>query len=176
MSGQRRSVIRLWASWNDHLIEAWLESMAAEGWHLDKVGALGRYQFVRGEPARVAYRIDFWPNQGRDTSYEQLFRDAGWELAGNTVGWSFWRHPYVDGAAPEIFTDKASKIAKYGRWLLLAAAMVPLNIVVLVAASQLGEGSVERMLAHGCAAAMSVFGIIACVSLMGRISALKKQA
>lgn len=172
---ERRTVFKWWASWNDHRIEAWLGQMAAEGWHLESVGAFGPYRFSRGGPAQVAYRIDFWPNQGRDASYEQLFKDAGWELAASTVGWSFWRHPYIDGKAPEIFTDDASKIAKYRRWLALGVAMVPLNIAILVAASRLPGGSVERVLAYGSAAGMSVFTIIACASLMARISTLKQH-
>jgi hypothetical protein len=171
---KQRSIFKWWGAWNDHRIEAWLEQMAAQGWHLESVGAVGPYRFVEGAPAQVAYRIDFWPRKGIDASYEQLFRDAGWELASHAVGWSFWRHPYRNGRAPEIFTDAASKIAKYQRWLRATVILLLAQLLTLLAAGVLMQGPAERLAGLAVGGLIgSAFTIFCMTSLMARIKELK---
>ncbi|MFC5461394.1 DUF2812 domain-containing protein [Massilia niabensis] len=105
----------------DHAIERWLEDMARQGLHLHKMGLL-HYHFVfrRGEPAEMTYRIDFRMMRP-SPDYLQLFSDAGWEHAGQSLGWQIWRAPSYAGRTPEIFTDVESRIKKYQRLLWLFA-------------------------------------------------------
>ncbi len=127
MDGDRttRRVFRMLLPWNDEKAERWLEEQARSGWHLQRVGCFGGYTFERGAPAEVAYRLDFGPSARRDREeYFGLYRDAGWEHLGTRGLWQFFRKPVVAGDVPEIFTDPASRIAKYRRLLALFGMFV----------------------------------------------------
>jgi hypothetical protein len=100
--------------------ELWLRAQARAGLHLVGVNVLCTWTFRRGAPADVAYRVDF-TDKGRDPLYRQLFADAGWERAAEVTGWQYWRKAVTTGAAPEIFTDNASKVAKFRRLIALCA-------------------------------------------------------
>lgn len=119
-----------WA-WNDDKEEAWLRQMAQQGLHLQKAAPLGEYQFVRGEPEDVVYRLDYIPTNKKDVHYFQLFRDAGWEHVGEMMGWQYWRKAVEDGHSPEIFTDAESKVQKYQRllgWLIIFYPILFFNL------------------------------------------------
>jgi len=119
-----------WA-WQDDKEEAWLRSMAQQGWHLSRPGLFGQYTFSVGEPREMVYRLDFIQSNKRTDDYFQLFRDAGWEYVGEMGGWQYWRKEVKAGAAPEIFTDVESKIQKYQRLLgFLAIVFVPVALGV----------------------------------------------
>jgi len=106
---------------NDQVLERWLEDMAREGLHLQRVDCLrSRFVFQRGEPAEITYRLDFQMNKV-SPDYLQLFADAGWERIDDSFGWQFWRALPHAGRTPEIFTDTASRIGKYQRLLGLFA-------------------------------------------------------
>lgn len=116
----------------DEQQEAWLRSMAQQGLHLVKVNPLCFWTFRRGEPADIVYRVDF-PNTSQDPGFGQLMQDAGWALAATTVGWHYWRTHAVSGKAPELFSDKESKLRKFKNRLgvVLASAM-PLFVMFIV--------------------------------------------
>ena len=120
------SVVRkfkLWFVWQEEQHQQWLEGMAREGLHLRDTNAACMHTFVRGAPADVVYRWDV--RQRSDPHYQQLFRDAGWELVATTVGWHCWRKARAAGQGNEIFTDAAGEVGKYRRIMLpLAVAML----------------------------------------------------
>ena len=127
--------------------EIWLGEQARAGLHLVSVNMLSMWTFRRGAPAAVAYRIDF-TNTGGDPAYGQLFADAGWERAAHITGWQYWRKAVTGGAMPEIFTDNASKVAKFRRlMLLLGLGISPMliNIVVLDLPHRLGRMSPQSL-------------------------------
>lgn len=106
-------------AWNDGKEEEWLRSQARLGWHLASVGPFF-YRFRRGQPADITYRLDLQTSGKRDTAdYLGLFRDAGWEHVYRFGAWYYFRTPTGTGKPPEIYTDAASRIAKYQRLLLL---------------------------------------------------------
>jgi hypothetical protein len=112
--------------WEDDKEEAWLGQMAKQGLHLVKPSTFGQYFFSRGEPRNVVYRLDFVQSNKKDEAYFQLFRDAGWEHAGEMMGWQYWRKEVQPGESPEIFTDVESKVRKYQRLLgFLAIVFLP---------------------------------------------------
>ena len=115
----------------DHALERWLQEMARQGLHLQKVGFMRcRFVFRRGAPAEMSYRLDFRVNRA-SPDYLQLFADAGWEHVDQVLGWQFWRAPAHAGRSLEIFTDVESRITKYQRLLWLFAFVWVLGIVLL---------------------------------------------
>lgn len=119
-------IFKFFGAHEDEQQEAWLRSMAQQGLHLLKVNPFCYWTFRRGTPADIVYRVDF-PNASRDPDFRQLVEDAGWSLAATTVGWHYWRTQAVNGKAPELFSDAASKARKFKERLgILVASSVPM--------------------------------------------------
>ena len=122
-------LVRKWnltTVWNDDRIESWLAGMAAQGWHLEKVGWVGLFTFRQGAPARVTYRVDIAPLDGKpDAGYLQLLADAGWRMAARWSTWSVWRSERP--GAPELFSDGPSRAARYQRISMLLGIGVLLH-------------------------------------------------
>ncbi|MPQ58885.1 DUF2812 domain-containing protein [Duganella sp. FT27W] len=123
---------KFWWPWQDLAEQAWLAEQAQRGLHLASVGMLGAYRFTRGEPGNMVYRMDVEFGPRRD-HYRQLYTDAGWEHVASYFGWQYWRTPRgTDGAEAEIFTDSASKRAKFKRILwYLGISTLPAVVVAL---------------------------------------------
>lgn len=112
-----KTVIRAFWAWNSEKEERWLGSMAGQGWRLVAPRGVS-YKFERAEPADVVFRLDYQnPKKTERAEYLGLFRDAGWEHAGEFAGWHYFRTPAGDGPPPEIHTDPESRMAMYRRLL-----------------------------------------------------------
>lgn len=147
--------------------EAWLREMARQGLHLSHV-VICRWTFVKGEPSDVVYRVDY-SSKTRNSDYNRLFEDAGWECAATAAGWHYWRRKVVDGKAPEIFTDSESKIARFRTVLgVLIVVSVPMTISIPNMANAL---SPAMMALIGLVFALNLYGAI---RLIVRISRLAK--
>ena len=104
--------------WQDQQEEEWLRKMARSGLHLRTSDGIGRYTFEKATPADVVYRLDYNGSLQKDKEhYLQIFRDDGWEYAGEMNGWQYFRKPAGSERPAEIFTDAESKIQKYQRYL-----------------------------------------------------------
>ncbi|MCD2517625.1 DUF2812 domain-containing protein [Massilia sp. G4R7] len=135
MSGTIRK-FKFFFAHQDEEQEAWLRSMARQGLHLADVDPFCRWTFRRGAPADIVYRVDF-SQANEDASYRQLMQDAGWTLAATTVGWQYWATKAVDGRAPELFTDNASKARKFKQLLsVLVCTSLPLFIMIVTSNKQ----------------------------------------
>ena len=97
--------------------ETWLRAMAGRGLHLQHVVGVF-WTFVQAAPQDVVYRVDY-SSHARDSDYNRLLEDAGWECATSSAGWHYWRTAAIDGKAPEIFTDSESKIARFRQVLAI---------------------------------------------------------
>ena len=87
--------------------EAYLERMAAKGWHVDKVrqrDALALI-FTKGEPRKYRYVFDFNPLAKPD--YKPTFEEFGWTYMGTLASCRAWRKEYT-GERPQIHTDRES--------------------------------------------------------------------
>ena len=116
--------------------EAWLHAMAQQGLHLVNVNPFCVWTFRRGAPSDIVYRVDF-SHANVDASYRQLMQDAGWSLAATTVGWQYWCTQAVNGRAPELFTDNASKARKFKQLLsVLVCTAMPLFVMIVVSDKQ----------------------------------------
>ena len=105
--------------WQDNAEEKWLEEMSRQGYHLTSVNLPCIYTFTKSEPVNYTYRLDyrrFSKNEKQD--YLQIFHDAGWEYLGEISLWQYFRKEQKAGEVNEIFSDNASKIAKYRRILV----------------------------------------------------------
>lgn len=115
-----KKVWKWWWVWQDREHEEWLAAQSRQGLHLRSVdGLIGLlHRFEKGAPAEYVYRWDFKIRGGK-SDYRQLFEDAGWQLVGEVAGsWMCWRKPAGAGPQPEIFTDRASRKAKYRQLLM----------------------------------------------------------
>ena len=125
---EKKHTVRWYFPWDDDKEERWLERMAASGWHL--VSSSFIYEFERGAPAQVRYRLDYPPQQPELDEYLRLCRDAGWERVCDCCGWQYFRTASPE--VPEIYTDMTSRVAKYRRLfaicLMLAITTIAANI------------------------------------------------
>lgn len=127
-----KRVFRVFWAWNDEKEERWLRDQAREGWHLKAVRAFS-YEFERGAPADVAYRLDFQRRRRLNKAeYLGIFKDAGWEHVGTRRHWFYFRKAVEGGMTPEIFSDRASRIAKYRRVISILAVMLVIFTAVMV--------------------------------------------
>ena len=112
-----KTVVRAFWAWNNDREERWLAGMAAKGWRLVAPRAV-YYRFEQAEPAEVVYRMDWRsPKKAERAEYLGLFRDAGWEHAGECGGWHYFRTQAGDGPPPEIHTDAESRMDMFRRLL-----------------------------------------------------------
>jgi len=164
-----------WA-WQDEKEEAWLAEMARQGLHLNTVPFPGSYQFKSGEPADYVYRLDYQSLKTKDKeSYLQLFEDAGWEQVGEMGGWMYFRYQAAKGEAPEIYSDRESKIGKYQRVLTYLAIFLPFMIVMMpniTGAERYGPFVVILEALSFLIMVLLAFGII---QLIRRINQLKRN-
>lgn len=130
-----KNVFRIFFDMTGQKEERWLSRMARQGWFLKKV-PLVFYRFVKGEPGEWVYRIDYRGGAKVDRSeYLGLFKDAGWEFVTMAAGRFYFRTQSGAGPAPEIFTDKDSRVALYrrivaGSTVLLVIMLIDINSVL----------------------------------------------
>jgi hypothetical protein len=157
----------------DHTIERWLGQMARQGWHLQRVSWMRTvFVFERGQPADVAYRIDFRLTRA-DPHYLQLFQDAGWERVDEALGWQFWRAPADRVRVAEIFTDVESMARKYKRLIWLFAVPAALSVPFTVMRFSGDWAERPGRLAFGMATYALTFY---CISrLLRRLRSLRRQ-
>ena len=161
-----------WA-WDDEKEETWLRQMAQEGWHFKSVSLPGNYTFEKGESIDHVYRLDYFVDRKDMPAYLQIFEDAGWEYLGEMSGWQYFRTESVNGNAPEIYSDKASKAKKYERLILYLVIFLPiyLNLLNISERSDAGYMQILSVLMGG----FMLLYIYAMVRLIVRVTSLKKK-
>ncbi|MHA4868573.1 DUF2812 domain-containing protein [Duganella sp. PWIR1] len=163
---------RQWWSWQDREHGAWLQSMAAQGWHLQAGNWLDIYTFKRGAPAEVAYRWDLHVNNF-EPEYRRLLEDAGWEYVAAHGGWHCWRQPIVNGRVPEIFTDPADRLRRYRRLLIPCLAMVVSQLLLLAQWADWGRAPLALSVLNWVSLGIGAIAAYSAVQLGRRIVALK---
>jgi hypothetical protein len=156
----------------DHVIERWLQDMASQGLHLQRISCLRiLFVFKRGEPADVTYRIDLLLTR-KNSDYDQLFIDAGWEHVDQLLGWQYWRTPTREGRTPEIFTDVESQIKKYRRLVwMFAFAWMPAALILPFKRSL----SVSDVASDPILLVLAGFTLYSVMRLVRRIRQLREQ-
>lgn len=173
---KRKTVFRVYGAWNSEREEHWLSRMARKGWHLTAPRGIF-YRFVKGEPADVAYRLDYQrPAKGDLKEYLGLFKDAGWEHVDEFGNWHYFRIPTGGGPAPEIHTDPVSKIAMFRR-LLGFLGIVGVAVWGPLMTSLVDHGRPHRFWfsIRGFQVAILVFMLYAVVRIALKIRRLKRD-
>lgn len=172
MSDEVKRRWRWFWAWQDEQEEAWLGEMARSGWHLRSVAFPNRYEFDRGVPRDVAYRLDFHSGSKDMAEYLRLFADAGWEHVGQYGGWQYFRVEAHPGEAPQIFSDNATKAAKYRRVIGLLVALLPM---VLFWTTRLGVAGGPLGFAYGLAGLLFLLVYsYALIQLIRRVGELQR--
>lgn len=114
---KRKSVFYPWFAWNVERIENYLEEMAADGWHVERVGFSQLwFRFTKGDNKKIRYCADY---QWKPTEeYKQILVDDGWELIDCFSGWMLWRKSY-NNDRPHLYTDRASLVERNNRIIAL---------------------------------------------------------
>ena len=163
---------KLWFAWQDDEHGAWLQQMAAQGWHLRSVNWLDIYTFERGAPAQVAYRWDPWPDNF-EPAYRRLLEDAGWEYVAVHGGWHCWRKPVVAGQVAEIFTDPADKLRRYRRLLVPCVAVTVAQLLLLFQSIDWSRAPFALSLLNWLSLGFGAIAAYSAIRLGQRIAALK---
>ncbi len=119
--------IKFWWPWESGKIEAYLEGMRQQGWRICSVNAsCTGFSFERAEPGNARICVDYQRQVAPE--YKMIFRDAGWKLLYEGMGWYLWSKEYRQGEArPEIYTDKECLIQRSRNLLLLTGAVLAMQ-------------------------------------------------
>ena len=126
-----RMTIRKWIwVWDFDKEEQWLNTMAQQGWVLDRVGFC-RYEFVRCEPGEYTVRLEM---REHDDAYLGFMADTGAEYVGRMMQWIYFRRKTELGGF-DIFSDLDSRIAHLGRIARILKIVGIANLVIGLANS-----------------------------------------
>lgn len=113
MSSSLKTVYKVFWAWQEDREAKWLQAMALSGWSLKSARGI-RYTFERSAPQNVVYRLDFKGTFDDDLAgYLELYRDAGWEYVTRFGNWFYFRRPADAAVHTELYTDNASRLARY---------------------------------------------------------------
>lgn len=121
-----RKIIKKWIwVWDFDKEERWLNTMAQQGWVLDKLGFC-RYEFIPCEPGEYTVRLEM---REHDEAYLSFMADTGAEYVGRMVKWIYFRRKTELGAF-DIFSDLDSRLAhlKQISWTLRVTGIA--NLVI----------------------------------------------
>lgn len=126
--------------------ENWLESMAAQGWH---VGRFRQWSslimvFTRGEPGKYRFVYDLQVSPKQD--YFSMYEEFGWEYLGRMASAHIWRMPYEE-ERPEAFSDNESLVKRTRRtiaavsvsFFIFLMTVIIIGLVLLFSADALSE-------------------------------------
>jgi len=114
--------------------ENWLEKMAADGWHIDRVrqGSSLIMVFIKGLPKRYRYVYDLRAIANKD--YISTYEQFGWQHLGKMASVNIWRMEY-SGNRPEAFTDKESIRGRNKRTVFAISFSFILTLLASIAIS-----------------------------------------
>ena len=125
-----RKIVKKWVwVWDFDREEQWLNTMAQQGWVLDKLGFC-RYEFVSCEPGEYTVRLEM---REHDEGYLSFMADTGAEYVGRMMKWIYFRKKTEDGPF-DIFSDVESRIGHLNRiiWMLRAVGFANLAMGLTV--------------------------------------------
>ena len=126
-----RKIVKKWIwIWEFDKEERWLNTMAQQGWVLDKLGFC-RYEFVRCEPGAYTVRLEM---REHDEAYLSFMADTGAEYVGRMMKWIYFRKKTEDGSF-DIFSDVDSRIAHLERMCQTMKILGIANLVIGLANS-----------------------------------------
>ena len=126
-----RKIVKKWVwVWDFDKEERWLNTMAQQGWVLDKLGFC-RYEFVRCEPGAYTVRLEM---REHDEAYLSFMADTGAEYVGRMMKWIYFRKKTEDGPF-ELFSDLESRISYLDKMCRLLRGVGLANLLIGLANS-----------------------------------------
>jgi hypothetical protein len=112
-------------------LENWLERMAAEGWHINRVRQWSSLMmtFRRGEPKKYRFVCDFQASRRKE--YMATYEQFGWEYLGRMASMYVWRMGY-DDERPEAFSDRDSRVGRNRRTILAVSVSFTLFLIMIL--------------------------------------------
>ncbi len=137
MTMETRTIRKWFFVWDFEKEEAWLNSMAMNGWVLDGVGFCS-YRFVKCEPGEYFIRTEMRPF---DEDYVRFMEDTGARYVGRMMMWIYFRKKAEDGPF-DLWSDIDSKVShlnRIGRLLTVVGGMnLAIGLVNVLGPSRLG--------------------------------------
>lgn len=111
-----KKVSKLFFVWQSNKEKEWLESMALQGYILDKV-TFFKYVFREEESKDMVYQFDFQIlNKKSEPDYLELFKD--WTLVSKFGSWYYFSKIREGNNKDEIYSDENSKSEMFKRVLV----------------------------------------------------------
>ena len=90
---------------------AWLSFLHREGWKFVSTDGF-HYKFEKAEKEDWVYELDYKENGVAEDDYIQMYRDFGWEYAGQYDHWCYFRKQRIEGEDVDttLFGDRESKL------------------------------------------------------------------
>ena len=90
---------------------AWLSFMHREGWKFVSTDGF-HYKFEKAAKEDWVYELDYKENGVAEDDYIQMYRDFGWEYAGQYDHWCYFRKQRTEGEDVDttLFGDRESKL------------------------------------------------------------------
>ena len=113
--------------------ESWFTDMAAEGFHLKKMG-LHFAHFVKGEPKKMRYRIDVSLKKKITPEQIEMYADSGWDYVTSYEFFHVFSSP-VELNAPELHTDPAEQsytLKELDKKLAMNAGIVVVAVILMI--------------------------------------------
>ena len=119
-------VIRKWFwAWEADKEELWLNSMAAAGWRLCRIGFC-TYHFTPCQPGEYIIRLEM---HAPDAAYLSFMEELGAEYIGRMVQWVYFCRRAEEGPF-DLFSDIDSKLAHLGRISKALAGVGAANLLI----------------------------------------------
>ncbi|GLC86878.1 DUF2812 domain-containing protein [Lysinibacillus piscis] len=109
--------------------EAWVNEMAAQGWHLEKA-ILFYFIFEQGQPGEYIYRNELVIGKSKD--YFDFLQSMNIDYVTKHGAWAYYRKKTADGPF-ELLSDHHSKV-KYLTWIrnvMLLMALIDIFVVCI---------------------------------------------
>ena len=122
---ERKRIKKCFWVWQFEEEERWLNTMALEGWVLDRVGLFG-YEFLRCEPGEYTVRLEM---HDHDEAYLSFMAETGAEYVGRVMKWIYFRKKTELGQF-ELFSDLESRIAYLNQMCQMLRGVGLANLVI----------------------------------------------
>ena len=106
--------------------EAWVNELAAQGWHLQK-NIISFFVFEQGEPGKYIYRNELV--EGKKKDYYEFLESMNIECVSKFGVWAYYRKEAIDGDF-ELFSDAPSKIQYLKSITRLFIPIALVNIII----------------------------------------------
>lgn len=124
------TVKKWWWVWEYEEELRWLNSMAMQGWTLDKV-SFPSYHFIKTEPGEYIISLEM---RQKDEEYISFMRELNAEYIGRVTSWIYFRRKAEYGDF-DIFSDIDSKITHLNRISKMLSIVCYANLTIGVANS-----------------------------------------